>query len=110
QTPPVLAQYGGPDVSVAGFVAKVEDCYRAATVHIFPSECEGSAKCTYEAAACGLPQITTRESGDRVKHDVNGLIIPPNNPDALAESILRLYHDRGLCGRLGAAGRERAVS
>ena len=36
------------------------------TVHVFPSQCEGSAKVTYEAAACGLPQITTREAGDVV--------------------------------------------
>jgi glycosyltransferase involved in cell wall biosynthesis len=107
---PLLHDAAAASIRVLGFAPRIEGVYRAATVHIFPSECEGSAKCTYEAAACGLPQITTRESGDVVKHDVNGLIIPPNNPDALAESILRLYHDRGLCGRLGAAGRERAVS
>jgi glycosyltransferase involved in cell wall biosynthesis len=106
---PVLAQYGGPDVSVAGFVAKVEDCYRAAAVHIFPSECEGSAKCTYEAAACGLPQITTRESGDIVLEGVNGLIVPPNDPDALAAAIEKLYRDRDLGAKLGAAGRQRVV-
>ena len=106
---PVLAQYGGPDVSVAGFVAKVEDCYRAATVHIFPSECEGSAKCIYEAAACGLPQITTRESGDVVVDGVNGIIVPPNDPEALAGAIERLYRDRELGSRLGAAGRQRVV-
>ncbi len=107
---PALAQYGGPDVTVAGFVSKVEDCYRAATVHILPSECEGSAKCTYEAAACGLPQITTRESGDVVLEGVNGLIIPPNDPDALAAAIERLYRDRDLGARLGAAGRQRVVA
>jgi glycosyltransferase involved in cell wall biosynthesis len=106
---PALAQYGGPDVSVAGFVARVEDCYRAAAVHILPSECEGSAKCTYEAAACGLPQITTRESGDVVLDGVNGLIIPPNDPDALAAAIEKLYRDRALGARLGAAGRQRVV-
>ncbi len=106
---PVLAQYGGPDVSVPGFVAKVEECYRAAAVHIFPSECEGSAKCTYEAAACGLPQIATRESGDIVLDGVNGLIVPPNDPDALAAAIERLYRDRDLAARLGAAGRQRVV-
>ncbi len=105
----MLAQYGGPDVSVPGFVAKVEECYRAAAVHIFPSECEGSAKCTYEAAACGLPQITTREAGDVVLDGVNGLIIPPNDPDALAAAIERLYRDRDLAARLGAAGRQRVV-
>jgi len=106
---PALAQFGGPDVTVAGFVPKVEDCYRDATVHVFPSECEGSAKCTYEAAACGLPQITTREAGDVVLDGVNGLIIPPNDPDALAAAIEKLYRDRDLAARLGAAGRRRVV-
>ncbi len=106
---PYLEKFGGPDVQLPGFVGRVEECYRAATVHVFPSECEGSAKCTYEAAACGLPQITTRESGDVVLDGVNGLIIPPNDPDALAAAIERLYRDRELCARLGASGRQRVV-
>lgn len=98
------------NVILAGFVPRVEEVYRSAAVHIFPSTCEGSAKCTYEAAACGLPQITTRESGDVVIDGVNGLIIPPDDPDALAEAILKLHRDRDLGERLGAAGRERAVA
>jgi len=106
---PYLAEVAGENVKLPGFVGRVEDCYRAATVHILPSECEGSAKCTYEAAACGLPQITTRESGDVVLAGVNGLIIPPNDPAALAAAIERLYRDRDWCARLGAAGRERVV-
>lgn len=106
---PALEKFGGDDVKLPGFVARVEECYRAATVHVFPSECEGSAKCTYEAAACGLPQITTRESGDVVLDGVNGLIIPPNDADALAAAIERLYRDRDLGARLGAAGRQRVV-
>lgn len=104
---PILRECAGDDVIVRGFVQDVAAEYRAAAVHIFPSECEGSAKCTYEAAACGLPQITTREAGDVVQHEVNGFIIPPNDPDALAAAIQRLYADRALCARLGAAGRER---
>jgi glycosyltransferase involved in cell wall biosynthesis len=106
---PFLERFGGPDIQLPGFVKNVEDCYRAAAVHIFPSECEGSAKCTYEAAACGLPQITTRESGDVVLDGVNGLIIPPNDPEALAAAIERLYRDRDLAVRLGEMGRQRAV-
>jgi glycosyltransferase involved in cell wall biosynthesis len=97
-------------IRVLGYASRVEDVYRQAAAHIFPSECEGSAKCTYEAAACGLPQITTREAGDIVQHELNGLIILPNDPDALAAATLRLYHDRDLCARLGAAGRERVVN
>lgn len=106
---PYLEKYGGPDVQLPGFVQRVEECYRSATVHVFPSECEGSAKCTYEAAACGLPQITTREAGDVVLDGVNGLIIPPNDPDAIAAAIERLYRDRDLAARLGAAGRQRVA-
>lgn len=107
---PVLRECADSTVIARGFVKDVAAEYRSATVHIFPSECEGSAKCTYEAAACGLPQITTREAGDVVQDGLNGLIIPPNNPDALAEAIRRLHGDRDLCARLGAAGRQRVVS
>ncbi len=106
---PWLEKFPGPNVRVAGFVQRVEECYRSASVHIFPSECEGSAKATYEAASSGLPQIATRESGDVVQHEVNGLIIPPNDPDALAAAVERLYRGRALCARFGAAGRARVA-
>jgi glycosyltransferase involved in cell wall biosynthesis len=104
---PVLRECSDGSIVVRGFVKDVAAEYQVAAVHIFPSECEGSAKCTYEAAACGLPQITTREAGDVVQHELNGLIIPPNDPEALAEAIRRLHGDRALCEKLGAAGRER---
>ncbi len=107
---PWLREFGGASVKLAGFVPKVEECYRAASVHVFPSSCEGSAKATYEAAACGLPQITTRESGDVVQDGVNGLVIPAENPDAIAAALEQLYNDPDLRARLGAAGRERMVS
>ena len=107
---PWLREFGGPSVRLAGFVPKVEECYRAASVHVFPSSCEGSAKATYEAAACGLPQITTRESGDVVQDGVNGLVIPAENPDAIAAALEQLYNDPDLRARLGAAGRERMVT
>jgi glycosyltransferase involved in cell wall biosynthesis len=107
---PVLRECVDSTVVVRGFVQDVSAEYRASAVHIFPSECEGSAKCTYEAAACGLPQITTREAGDVVQHEVNGLLVPPNDPDALAAAIERLHGDRARCEQLGAAGRERVCA
>lgn len=106
---PALREFGGRNVRVAGFTARPQDFYCEASVHIFPSTCEGSAKATYEAAACGLPQITTRESGDVVIDGVNGIIIPPENPDALAAAIEKLYADADLRARMGAAGRARMV-
>ncbi len=107
---PALEQYGGPDVRLAGFVPRPEALYREASVHILPSFCEGSAKTTYEAAACGLPQIVTRESGDVVVEGENGLLVPPGDVDALAAAIERLYHNPALCAAMGAAGRRRVVA
>ena len=107
---PFLAKYGGKNVRVVGKTARVEDHYRTATVHVFPSQCEGCAKTTCEAAACGLPQITTRESGDVVIDGVNGLTVPCNDLDALCAAIERLHRHPGLHGPMRAAARARALA
>ncbi|MGZ5504096.1 MAG: glycosyltransferase, partial [Chthoniobacterales bacterium] len=78
-------------------------------VHVFPSQLEVSAKVTYEAAACGLPQITTREAGDVVVDNVEGIIIPPGDVDRLAEAILHLYQHPEIVERMSKAARERVV-
>ena len=104
-----LARFAGPSVRLEGFCKEPENLLRTATVHIFPSTCEGSAKVTYEAAACGLPQITTRESGDVVIDGLNGLVAPCDNPDALAAAIQRLYANPDLRLSMGAAARQRIV-
>ena len=97
------------NVKVLGFTKDVESVYRAGSVHIFPSSLEGSAKTTYEAAACGLAQITTREAGDVVVDGLNGLVIQPNDIDALANAIRQLYDRPDLVRSYGAAGRKRVV-
>lgn len=97
------------NVVVRGFVKDVAAELHTAALHIFPSECEGSAKATYEAAACGLPQIATRESGDVVVDGANGLIVPPNDVEALMAAIEHLHRDRALAAQMGAAGRQRVV-
>ncbi len=97
------------NVTVLGFRADVENIFRAASVHVFPSSLEGSAKTTYEAAACALAQITTREAGDVVVDGTTGLVIPPGDVDALATAIQFLYDRPDLVRRYGAAGRERVL-
>ena len=92
-----------------GFAREPEKYLRQSTVHVFPSQCEGSAKVTYEAAACGLPQITTREAGDVVQNGVQGIVIPPANVDALAEAIQQLYDHPEIVARMSLAARERVV-
>ncbi|MDQ6911608.1 MAG: glycosyltransferase family 4 protein [Verrucomicrobiota bacterium] len=106
---PHLQTFWRDNIRVVGFARDVENYLRQGTVHVFPSQLEGSAKVTYEAAACGLPQITTREAGDVVIDNVEGIIIPPANVDRLAEAILHLYQHPEIVERMSIAARERVV-
>ena len=71
---------------------------------------EGLPKCLLEAMAAGLPIVTTDIPGcrDAVHDEVNGLLVRPRDPIALAEALRRLIEDPALRRRLGAAGRRRA--
>lgn len=106
---PHLKSFWRDNIKVVGFARDVENYLSQGTVHIFPSQCEGSAKVVYEAAACGLPQITTREAGDVVNHNVEGIIIQPGNVGELAAAILELYRHPEKVERMGKAARRRVV-
>jgi glycosyltransferase involved in cell wall biosynthesis len=58
--------------------------------------------------ACGLPVVTTGISGipELVEDGSNGLLVPPDDADAVAAALLRLHDDPALAARIGAAGRE----
>lgn len=92
-------------VIVKGFVPNVPELLRTASAFVFPTECEGFAKSTLEAAACGLPLITTRESGDAIIDNVTGRVIPPNDPDALAAAILEARDHAERFAEMGRAAR-----
>lgn len=63
-----------------------------------------------EAMAAGLAVVATDIAGYRevVRHDVEGLLVPPSSPELLAEAIKRLLSEPGLRAKLGSAGRRRA--
>jgi len=106
---PHLKRFWRDNIRVVGFARDVENYLRQGTIHVFPSQCEGSAKVTYEAAASGLPQITTREAGDVVVDGVEGTIIPPANVDRLADAIRHLYDHPEIVERMSIAARDRVV-
>jgi glycosyltransferase involved in cell wall biosynthesis len=106
---PYLEKFSHKSIKVLGFAREPEKYLRQSTVHVFPSQCEGSAKVTYEAAACGLPQITTREAGDVVEAGVQGIVVPPADVDALAAAIQQLYDHPEMVERMSLAARERVV-
>ena len=73
---------------------------------------EGIPCSLLEAAACGLPIITTDGIGCRevVDPGVNGLLIPPRDPAALAIAIRQLYDDSSTRQRMGHASRAKALA
>jgi len=81
-------------------------------VVVLPSYREGLPRTLIEAAACGLPLVTTDVPGCRevVKDGLDGLLVPVRNAEALAVAIARLQDDPALARRLGAAARVKALA
>jgi phosphatidyl-myo-inositol alpha-mannosyltransferase len=63
-----------------------------------------------ESMAAGVPVVATDIPGYRevVTDGVEGLLVPPRDPEALAAGLVRVLSDGDLARRLGEAGRERA--
>ena len=75
-------------------------------------DAEGLGTALLEAQAMELPVVATRSGGipEAVRDGGTGLLVPENDPAALAAAILRLLTDRALRDRLGQAGRARAIA
>jgi glycosyltransferase involved in cell wall biosynthesis len=106
---PYLKKFGRENVRVLGFKRDLENYLNQGSVYVFPTRLEGSAKTIYEAAACGLPMITTREAGDVVRDGVEGIIVQPGDVDAIATAIEHLYRHPEIVASMGAAARKRVV-
>ncbi len=86
--------------------------YGEAEVAVVPSLYEGFSLPAIEAMSCGVAVVAT--TGGALPEVVGtdgetGLLVPPDDPGALAGAIARLLDDPALRARLGAAGRERVV-
>ena len=119
---------GEPDVESPGFVpeAKLRDWDRAGVIEwlghrtdmpqllrsvdigALPTHYnEGLPRFLVEAASSGLPLVATDVAGCRrvVRHGENGLLIPTNDPGALADAIEALVRDQPRRGKMGEASR-----
>jgi glycosyltransferase involved in cell wall biosynthesis len=93
-------------VTLTGFVKDVGAVLSGAAAFVFPSECEGFAKATLEAAACGVPLIATRESGDAVVDGQTGWLVPADDAEALAGAMAAVAGDRDEAARRGREARQ----
>jgi glycosyltransferase involved in cell wall biosynthesis len=103
-----LAAWGRePGVTWLGEVADIATVWQRAHIAVLPSRREGLPKSLLEAAACGRPLIATDVPGCRevVIADKTGLLVPVDDPDALAAAMDRLVRSSGQRIRLGVAAR-----
>ncbi|HYL79884.1 MAG TPA: glycosyltransferase [Candidatus Acidoferrum sp.] len=81
-------------------------------VYVQSSVAEGMPNSVLEAMACGLPVVATSVGGtlELVLDGETGLLVPPGDPAALADAMLKLLEARELAEALGRAGRARVES
>lgn len=82
-----------------------------ASLFILPSLKEGMPYVLLEAMACGKAVIASNIPGikDIITNNVNGLLVPPKDPHALSEAIIKLLKDKKLLEQLGRNARQLMV-
>jgi len=95
-------------VIFTGFIANVRDYYHLMDIVVVPSLEEPFALVPLEAMTCRRPVIGTNSGGtpELIKDGVNGILVPPKDPDALSRAIIGLLKDGNLRQRLSSEGRK----
>jgi glycosyltransferase involved in cell wall biosynthesis len=100
-----------PGIEWAGWLGPGEkdELLRGAEVFVMPSRSEGLPMALLEAMAYGMAVVATNAGGipEAIDPDVDGLLVPSEQPQALAEALCALAADEQLRERLGAAARSR---
>ncbi len=105
QTDPLLSER----LHYLGFRPDVETVLAAADVVVCSSRFEGYGMVNIEAMACGRPVVSTNQGGpaETIREGETGFLVPPGDPAALAERVIRLLRDPASRQRMGRAGRAR---
>lgn len=103
------AAMAAPNIKILGHLARdaMRDEFARADAFVFPSLAEGSAGVVLEAMAASLPIITTRSAGVDIGDDA-GIIVPERDPQAIADAVLKICHDRTLRAEMSDASARRS--
>lgn len=96
-----------PAVLLTGYRPDAARLMAAVDGFVLASKWEGLPVALMEACALGLPIIASSVGGipEHFTNDVDALLVPPGNPDALATALLRVVNDEALRQRLASASR-----
>jgi glycosyltransferase involved in cell wall biosynthesis len=98
-------------ITFTGLRRDVPNLMAAFDIFVLCSLWEGLPRVLPLAMATGLPIVATDIDGnaEAVKDGVNGILVPPNDPETLAEAVLSLIQEKELAKRMGDTGRERVA-
>jgi glycosyltransferase involved in cell wall biosynthesis len=99
-------------VLMTGWVSRARSYLPSFDLVAFPSRFEGLPLAVVEGMLAKRAVIASDVGsvGEAVVDGVTGLLVPPEDPDALAAAIARLIDDSKLRSRMGIRGRERALA
>jgi len=98
-------------IKFAGIRNDIPEIMSAFDIFVSPSLWEGLPNVVLEAMAAGKPVVATSVGGtpEVVVDSLTGLLVPPHNPEALANAILFLCENPKLRKSMGQAGRDRVI-
>jgi glycosyltransferase involved in cell wall biosynthesis len=95
-------------VVMLGLRKDIPDILKSIDVFVLPTLQEALGTSFLEAMAMGKPVIGTNVGGvgEVIKDGVNGYLVEPDNPVALADAIIKMFRDKEKAGQMGIEGRK----
>ena len=96
-------------VRIQGYPGNIADVWAVIDVHVHPSSIDSLPNAVIEGMSLGKPAVVSSVGAipDHVEHGRTGLVVPPDDPVALAHALSQVLGDGGLAERLGRSAYER---
>jgi glycosyltransferase involved in cell wall biosynthesis len=99
----------GEHLIIAGFRTDIKEILSGLDILVIPSLLEGFPMITLEGMAMAKPIIATKIDGitEQITHEESGIIIPPRDPQAIANAIIKVVNNARLAETMGLEARKR---
>jgi glycosyltransferase involved in cell wall biosynthesis len=96
-------------VRIRGYPGSIADVWNVIDIHVHASSIDSLPNAILEGMSLGKPAVVSAVGAipDHVDHGRTGLVVPPDDPAALADALLRVLGDEALARRLGQGAYER---